>query len=75
MTPPSSAPKVGIDEDPVTGSMHCVLAPYWCERLGTDVLHSHQASERGGVVDVRIAGDRAHLIGHAVTALRGELLI
>jgi PhzF family phenazine biosynthesis protein len=69
------APKVGIDEDPVTGSMHCVLAPYWCERLGKNELHAQQASERGGVVDVRLAGDRALLIGHAVTALRGELLI
>jgi PhzF family phenazine biosynthesis protein len=69
------APKVGIDEDPVTGSMHCVLAPYWCERLGKTELHAQQASERGGVVDVRVAGDRALLIGHAVTALRGELLI
>ena len=43
------APKVGIDEDPVTGSMHCVLAPYWCERLGKTELHAHQASARGGV--------------------------
>jgi PhzF family phenazine biosynthesis protein len=69
------APKVGIDEDPVTGSMHCVLGPYWCARLGKDELHAHQASERGGVMNVRINGDRALLIGHAVTALRGELLL
>jgi PhzF family phenazine biosynthesis protein len=69
------APKVGIDEDPVTGSMHCVLGPYWCERLGTDELHAHQASTRGGVLDVRVVGDRAQLIGHAVTTLRGDLLI
>ena len=69
------APKVGIDEDPVTGSMHCVLGPYWCERLGQDELHAHQASARGGVVDVRIEGDRAHLAGHARTVLRGELLL
>jgi PhzF family phenazine biosynthesis protein len=69
------APKVGIDEDPVTGSMHCVLGPYWCERLGKTELHAHQASARGGVVDVRVADGRALLIGHAVTALRGELFV
>jgi PhzF family phenazine biosynthesis protein len=69
------APKVGIDEDPVTGSMHCVLGPYWCERLGQTELHAHQASERGGVVDIRLEGDRALLVGHAVSTLRGELLV
>lgn len=68
-------PKVGIDEDPVTGSMHCVLAPYWCERLGKDELYAHQASPRGGAMLVRLAGDRVHLIGRAVTTLRGELLV
>jgi hypothetical protein len=55
--------------------MHCVLGPFWCERLGTDELHAHQASTRGGVLDVRVVGDRAQLIGHAVTTLRGDLLI
>jgi PhzF family phenazine biosynthesis protein len=69
------APKVGIDEDPVTGSMHCVLGPYWCDRLGKTELRAHQASERGGAMRVRLAGDRALLIGHAVTVLRGELLV
>ena len=69
------APKVGIDEDPVTGSMHCVVGPYWCERLGKGELRALQASARGGVLRVRIAGDRALLTGHSVTALRGELLI
>jgi PhzF family phenazine biosynthesis protein len=69
------APKVGIDEDPVTGSMHCVIGPYWCERLGRTELHAHQASARGGVVDVRVTGDRALLVGHAVTVLRGDLLV
>jgi PhzF family phenazine biosynthesis protein len=68
-------PKVGIDEDPVTGSMHCVIGPFWCERLGRAELHAHQASERGGVVDVRLAGDRVLLTGHAVTTLRGALLV
>jgi len=68
------APKVGIDEDPVTGSMHCVLAPYWCERLGTSNLHAHQASARGGAMHVHLAGDRALLVGRAITVLQGELL-
>jgi PhzF family phenazine biosynthesis protein len=68
-------PKLGIDEDPVTGSMHCVIGPYWCERLGKTELHAHQASARGGVMDVRVAGDRALLIGSAVTVLQGELLL
>ena len=69
------APKVGIDEDPVTGSMHCVLGPYWCERLGKDELRALQASARGGVMSVRIVGERALLTGHSVTTLRGELLV
>jgi len=69
------APKVGIDEDPVTGSMHCVIGPYWGERLGKTELRAHQASARGGTMRVRLAGDRVHLIGHAVTTLRGELLV
>jgi len=69
------APKLGIDEDPVTGSMHCVLGPYWCERLGKDELRALQASARGGTMQVRIAGDRALLTGSSLTSLRGELLI
>jgi len=69
------APKVGIDEDPVTGSMHCVIGPYWCERLGQPELRAHQASARGGELRVRPTGDRVHLIGRAVTVLRGELLV
>jgi PhzF family phenazine biosynthesis protein len=68
------APRVGIDEDPVTGSMHCVLSAYWCERLGKQELHAHQASARGGAMRVRLEADRTLLIGHAVTRLRGELL-
>jgi PhzF family phenazine biosynthesis protein len=67
-------PAYGIDEDPVTGSSHCALAPYWSERLGTTNLIAFQASERGGIVAVRLAGERTHLGGHAVTVLRGELL-
>lgn len=66
-------PRVGIDEDPVTGSAHCALAPYWAERLGRTELTGYQASVRGGVVRVRLAGDRVALQGQAVTVLRGEL--
>jgi len=66
-------PRVGIDEDPVTGSMHCVLAAYWCPRLGTDELRAFQASARGGELTVRLTGDRALLTGRATTVLSGEL--
>jgi PhzF family phenazine biosynthesis protein len=68
------APSVGIDEDPVCGSAHCCLCPYWSERLGRNELAGHQVSCRGGVVGVRIAGSRVALIGKAVTVLRGELV-
>ena len=67
------APELGVDEDPVTGSAHCVLAPYWTERLGRDELVGYQASARGGVVRVRVMGDRVVLAGRAITVLRGEL--
>jgi predicted PhzF superfamily epimerase YddE/YHI9 len=67
------APSWGIPEDPVTGSAHCSLAPYWRDLLGKDDLRCYQASRRGGVVGVRIADDRAILRGQAVTVLRGEL--
>lgn len=67
------APRVGIDEDPVTGSAHCVLAPFWAGRLRRDELTGYQASRRGGVVKVRAAGDRVVLAGQAVTVMRGEL--
>jgi PhzF family phenazine biosynthesis protein len=67
-------PKFGIDEDPVTGSSHCALGPYWAERLGKDDLTGYQASARGGVVRVRVDGDRTRLGGRAVTVARGELL-
>jgi PhzF family phenazine biosynthesis protein len=68
------APAVGVDEDPVTGSAHCCLAPWWAERLGRDELAGYQASTRGGTVRVRVRGERVDLIGRAVTVLRGELL-
>jgi PhzF family phenazine biosynthesis protein len=67
------APRVGVNEDPVTGSAHCVLAPYWAGKLGRAELVGYQASRRGGTVRVRSAGDRVHLGGRAVTILRGEL--
>lgn len=68
------APAAGIPEDPVTGSAHCALAPFWSERTGRTELVGYQASTRGGVVRVRIAGDRVLLGGHAVTVARGEIL-
>ena len=68
------APGSGVDEDPVTGSAHCGLGPFWASRLGKQELVGYQASERGGTVRVRLDGDRAHLGGHAITMLRGELL-
>lgn len=67
------APRAGVPEDPVTGSAHCVLAPFWAGRLGRDALTGYQASRRGGVVKVRTVGDRVRLMGQAVTVLRGEL--
>jgi predicted PhzF superfamily epimerase YddE/YHI9 len=68
------APGAGIDEDPVTGSAHCALGPYWQSRLGTSAFHAYQASKRGGEVRVTVKGDRVLLAGQAVTVLRGELL-
>jgi PhzF family phenazine biosynthesis protein len=68
------APRVGVDEDPVTGSAHCALAPFWGERLGRESLVGYQVSSRGGIVRTRTAGDRVILGGQAVTVLRGELV-
>jgi predicted PhzF superfamily epimerase YddE/YHI9 len=68
------APSVGIDEDPVTGSAHRGLAPYWTNRLGKGDLSAYQASARGGVLRLRSDGDRVVLGGQAVTVWRGELL-
>jgi PhzF family phenazine biosynthesis protein len=67
------APAVGVDEDPVTGSAHCVLAPFWAARLGKTEMLAYQASARGGVVRVRVVGDRVKLGGRAVMVLAGEL--
>ena len=68
------APAVGIDEDPVTGSAHCTLGPFWGERLGKEEMRAYQASARGGTLRVRLEGDRVALGGRAVTIMRGELL-
>ena len=68
-------PAVGVPEDPVTGSAHCTLAPFWAQRLGRDELVGEQASERGGIVRVQAARDRVTLAGEAVTVLSGELLV
>jgi PhzF family phenazine biosynthesis protein len=68
------APRAGVNEDPVTGSAHCCLGQYWQERLGKSEFVAFQASGRGGIVHVRVAGDRTFLGGQAVTVCRGELL-
>jgi len=67
------APAVGVNEDPATGSSHCCLTPYWRNRLGKEEFMAYQASPRGGILRVRLAGDRVLLGGQAVTVLRGEL--
>jgi PhzF family phenazine biosynthesis protein len=66
-------PAVGIDEDPVTGSAHTALAPFWAPRLGREELTGYQASARGGLVATRLRGDRVELTGSAVTVVDGEL--
>ena len=67
------APRVGISEDPVTGSAHCCLAPYWRRVLGKDGFHAYQASSRGGELWLRLADDRVFIRGHAVTVYTGEM--
>ena len=68
------APRVGIAEDPVTGSAHCMLGPYWAGKLGRDSLRAAQVSPRGGELRVVVDGDRAHLFGNAVIVSRGMLI-
>jgi predicted PhzF superfamily epimerase YddE/YHI9 len=68
------APGLGVREDPVTGSAHCCLGPFWSTRLAKDSMVGYQASQRGGVVRVTVQGDRVLLGGQAVTVLKGELL-
>jgi PhzF family phenazine biosynthesis protein len=61
------APSVGIDEDPVTGSAHCILGPFWMKKLNKNIFRAYQASKRGGKMGVRVEGDRVYLTGKAVT--------
>jgi PhzF family phenazine biosynthesis protein len=68
------APAVGVDEDPVTGSAHCTLTPWWAARLERTEMVGYQASERGGTVRVALDGERVRLSGRAVTVMRGELV-
>ena len=67
------APAAGVNEDPVTGSAHCCLGPYWAKKLGKNELTGYQASARGGVVKVRVGDDRVYIAGQAVTVMRGTL--
>jgi PhzF family phenazine biosynthesis protein len=67
-------PRFNIDEDPVTGSAHCAIAPYWMPRFGKQEIVAYQASPRGGWLRLRLTGDRVKLRGQAVTTLRGELV-
>jgi len=69
------APAAGVNEDPVTGSAHCTLGPFWSRQLGKKEFLAYQASERGGTLRVRIAGDRVHLCGNAVTIFQGEMVV
>jgi PhzF family phenazine biosynthesis protein len=68
------APRVGVNEDPVTGSAHCCLTPFWASRLGKNELDALQVSRRGGVLRVKLDGERVHIAGQAVTVLHGELV-
>src|SRR5207249_490975 len=68
------APASGVDEDPVTGSAHCCLCPYWSARLQRQQLMARQLSARGGVLKLELMGARVLISGRAVTVLRGDLL-
>ena len=67
------APGMGIPEDPVTGSAHCTLVPYWAGRLGRTSLHARQISPRGGELFCELRGDRVEIAGHAVKYLEGTI--
>jgi len=67
------APRVGVDEDPVTGSAHTVLIPFWAEKLGKTEMKALQLSRRGGTLFCRLRGDRVDIGGRAVTYLKGEI--
>jgi PhzF family phenazine biosynthesis protein len=68
------APAYGINEDPVTGSAHCVLGPYWKKKLNKKNMRAFQASGRGGVLSIRVEYERVYIAGEAVTVLKGELV-
>ena len=68
------APNAGVDEDPVTGSAHCALGPFWSARLGKTEMTAFQASARGGVVRLRVGADRVFLAGQAITVFKGVLV-
>lgn len=67
------APWVGINEDPVTGSAHCMLAPYWQKKLAKNYLTAYQASTRGGILKLRLSGERVYISGQAVTVMQGTV--
>ncbi|RPI17950.1 MAG: PhzF family phenazine biosynthesis protein [Ignavibacteriae bacterium] len=69
------APEKGVKEDPVTGSAHCALGPYWMKRLGKNTFKAYQASARGGEVGVKVENGRVYLTGNAVTVIEGEITI
>jgi len=69
------APRKGVKEDPVTGSAHCALGPYWMKKLNKNEFTAYQASKRGGVIGVKIEGERVKLTGEAVTVLEGKIRI
>ena len=69
------APAIGIDEDPVTGSTHCMLTPYWTERLGKTELSAYQCSARGGELHCRLEGERVKIAGQAVLVASGRLCL
>jgi predicted PhzF superfamily epimerase YddE/YHI9 len=69
------APWVGINEDPVNGSSHCALAPFWAKALGKQQLKAYQASQRSGELDLELLTDRVHISGKAITIMQGQLLV
>jgi PhzF family phenazine biosynthesis protein len=69
------APGIGIDEDPVTGSTHCILTPYWAEQLDKQSLCARQCSQRGGELHCELVGERVRIAGHAVLVAKGQLLL
>ncbi len=69
------APQLGIPEDPVTGSAHCLLTPYWAEKLGKLELNAFQASSRGGEIKLTLVGDRVHITGDAALIFVADLLV